>query len=290
MGDVLCQKPRATTKPPKFKAPAGACDCHSHIFGPVEEYPFVKDRSFTPPDASCESYDAMLKALGCDRAVIVQASVYGTDNSRLTDAIAEMGAYRTRGVAMVEPTASDEHIQALHDSGVRAARFITTARGGPSTEPLPEIAAKIAPFGWHLEAYMPATQWEALLPIVAEIPVPMVFDHLGGVQAGAGPDDTVVKGILNLVEKDKAWVKLTGYRNSLTGFPYADVAGLARIFVERAPERCVWGSDWPHTAVEGRMVDDGELFDLLVDWAPDPAVRKRILVDNPAQLYDFAPV
>src|SRR5690606_36445325 len=113
-------------------------------------------------------------------------------------------------------------------------------------------------------------QWEALLPVMAEIPVPMVFDHLGGVQGGAGPDDAVVKGILDLVDKDKAWVKLTGYRNSLTGFPYADVAGLARIFIERAPERCVWGSDWPHTAVEGRMVDDGELFDLLADWAPDP--------------------
>ncbi|MEJ8574006.1 amidohydrolase family protein [Microbaculum marinum] len=290
MNEVLCQPPRTTATPPKFRAPAGACDCHSHIFGPAEKYPFVKDRSFTPPDASCESYDAILKALGCDRAVIVQASVYGSDNSRLTDAIAEMGADRVRGVAMIEATASEQHIQGLHDAGIRAARFITTARGGPRVDQLPEIAARVAPFGWHLEAYMPSREWVDLLPVLAGIPVPMVFDHLGGVPADAGADDPVVKGILDLVDKDKAWIKLTGYRNSSAGFPYADVAGLARTFVDRAAHRCVWGSDWPHTAVEGRMVDDGQLFDLLADWAPDPSVRKRILVDNPAELYDFAPL
>jgi predicted TIM-barrel fold metal-dependent hydrolase len=247
----------------------------------------VKDRSFTAPDASCESYLKMLGTLGIERMIIVQPSVYGADNRRTVAAVEELGVHRARGVAMVPANVDAAELKRLDESGIRATRFIATARGGPSLDELPGVARAIAPLGWHVEMYVPPALWETLLPVVADLPVPVVFDHMGGVPAGTAKGDPILKGILDLLHKERAWVKLTGYRNSLTGHPYDDVIPLARTFVEHAPDRCVWGSDWPHTNVEGYMPDDGDLLDQLADWAPDEAVRTRILVDNPARLYRF---
>src|SRR5690606_17205148 len=148
-------------------------------------------------------------------------------------------------------------------------------------------AKAVAPFGWHIEMYLPLEQWEQILPIVKDLPVPVVFDHMGGASAGTDDSNPVVKAMLRLLEAERAWVKLTGYRGSLAGYPYSDVRDLCGMFASAVPERCVWGTDWPHTNVEGHMPDDGELLDLLTDWAPDEATRKRILVDNPATLYRF---
>ena len=283
----VCQGPRDTVNKPKFAVPAGACDCHSHILGPVTRFPYAADRSYTPPDASAENFTAMLGALGFERGIVVQASAYGSDNSRVVAAIDELGQHRARGVVMVGHAVQEEELRRLHAAGMRATRFITTARGGPSIEQLPKVAEKVAALGWHIEMYVPPADWEWLLPIVSRLPVPVVFDHMAGLPAGTGENDPRLRAILGLLEEGRAWVKLCGYRNSLTGFPYDDVAGLARIFVARAPDRCVWGSDWPHTTITGRMPDDGELLDLLADWVPDPAVREKILVSNPARLYGF---
>lgn len=282
-----CQGPREVTNPPRFAVPALACDCHSHILGPTERYPYVPNRSFTPPDASPEAYLAMLGALGVERMVVVQPSVYGSDNRRTADAVAELGISRARGVAMVGEAVGTAELKALDDAGIRATRFITTAGGGPSLDNLPGVARKVAEFGWHIEMYVPLDTWPKVLPVVATLPVPVVFDHMGGLRADTSENDPLMTEILRLVETGGHWVKLCGYRNSLTGYPYADVATLARRFVDRVPERCVWGTDWPHTAIKGHMPDDGELMNLLEDWAPDAGTRHKILVENPARLYRF---
>ena len=283
----LCAPPRPTTRQPKVRAPALACDCHAHILGPDARYPYVADRSFTPPDALEDAYLRMLGTLGIERMVIVQASVYGTDNRRLTAAIEALGRARARGVAMVGEDVTPASLRDLDARGVRATRFITTARGGPGLDGLQEVARKVAPFGWHIEMYVPPAIWPALLPVIDTLPVPVVFDHLAAMRAGVDPGDPILLDILRKLESGRHWVKLCGYRASVAGYRYADVAPLAALFIRHAPERCVWGTDWPHTNVVGPMPDDGELFDLLAEWAPDAAVRERILVRNPAELYHF---
>jgi len=284
----LCQAPSANTRPPNFAVPSLACDCHSHILGPVGDYPYVANRSFTPPDASPQAYLKMLGALGVERMVVVQPSVYGSDNSRTADAVCELGIHRARGVAMVGEDITSSEIKALDDAGIRATRFITTAGGGPSLDNLPGVARKVADFGWHIEMYVPLDTWPKVLPVIETLPVSVVFDHMGGLKADVADNDPLLIQILRLLDTGKHWVKLCGYRNSQTGYPYADVTPLARRFIERAPERCVWGTDWPHTNITGHMPNTGELLDLLGQWVPDAQTRERILVGNPAQLYRFA--
>ncbi|WP_270933354.1 amidohydrolase family protein [Falsiroseomonas oryzae] len=284
-----CQGPRIASRRPGFALPPLACDSHAHIIGPADRYPFVPNRSFTPPDASEQDFLAMLGTLGLARMVIVQPSVYGTDNRRTVDAVRNLGPARARGVAMVSAGVGDDELRALHQAGIRATRFITTAGGGPSLDDLPAVARRIAAFGWHIEMYVPTATWPHVLPVLPSLPVPVVFDHMGGLRADADANDPLLAEILRLLETGRCWVKLCGYRNSVAGFPYADVAPLARRFIAHAPERCVWGTDWPHTAIEGHMPEDADLLDLLAAWAPDPAVRHRILVENPAALYGFDP-
>lgn len=282
-----CLPPRQETKKPKLKAPGLACDCHSHIFGPVAKYPYSTNRSFTPPDALIPAYRKMLKTIGVQRTVVVQASVYGSDNRCTAAAVMAMGPQRARGIAMVDANVTRDALRELDASGIKGTRFITTVKGGPTLDNLPGVAKKVAEFGWHIEMYVPRRLWRDLFPLLKTLPVPVVFDHMGGLSADTGDNDPDLKGILALLDTGKCWVKLCGYRASLAGHPYADVAPLGRRFAARAPERCVWGTDWPHTTLADYMPDDGELMDLLLDWAPDEAARKKILVDNPAALYGF---
>ena len=282
-----CQPPRAVARTPRLRAPPLACDCHAHVLGPPSRFPYVAERSYTPPDALPQDYLRMLDTLGLQRMVVVQASCYGEDNRRTVAAVAELGAHRACGVAMVNERVTEAELRTLHDGGIRATRFITTAKGGPTLDHLPGVARKVAAFGWHIEMYVPPAAWPEILPVVAALPVPVVFDHMGGMLANTPVDDPVLRRILALLESGRCWTKLTGYRPSITGHPYADVAPLARLFIRHALERCVWGSDWPHTNIEGYMPDDGDLLDQLGDWASDPRVRQKILVDNPAALYRF---
>ncbi|MEJ8571525.1 amidohydrolase family protein [Microbaculum marinum] len=284
-----CIPPRDETKAPKAKAPALSCDCHMHIFGPEADYPYSQQRGFTPPDASPQAYWRMADTLGFQRAVIVQASVYGWDNRRTVQAVEEFGRERARGIVMVNADVDRQTLSDLNDRGIRGTRFITTISGGPTIDNLPGVAAKIAEFGWHIEMYVPRNLWPELLPVVADLPVPVVFDHLGGLSAETDENDPDLLGILRLLESGKCWVKLCGYRASLTGHPYDDVTPLVTRYISTAPERCVWGTDWPHTTLADYMPDDGDLFDQFCGWTSDEAVRTRILVDNPAELYHFPP-
>jgi predicted TIM-barrel fold metal-dependent hydrolase len=283
----LCQPPRSVIHKPTLAVPALSCDCHAHVLGPPSRYPYVEDRSYTPPDALPTDYLRMLDTLGMQRMVVVQASCYGEDNRRTIDAVKELGAHRARGVVMVGATIADAELQAMHDAGIRATRFITTAKGGPTLDQLHEVAARVAPFGWPIEMYIPTNLWPEVLPVVERLPVPVVFDHMGGMMVDTPYDDPVFKRIMALLESGRCWTKLTGYRPSVAGPPYADVAPLARHFIAHAPDQCVWGTDWPHTNIEGHMPDDGELLDQLGTWVDDAATLKKILVDNPARLYGF---
>ena len=283
----ICQPPRAHITTPKLRVPPLSCDCHAHILGPATQFPYVADRSYTPPDALPADYLGMLGILGMQRMVVVQASCYGEDNSRTATAVKEIGLDRARGVAMVGAGVSESELLELDASGIRATRFITTAKGGPSLAQLPEVAAKVAPLGWHIEMYIPPEAWPGVLPVIEQLAVPVVFDHMGGMMADTSLNDPIFKRILALMENGSCWTKLTGYRPSRAGPPYADVHRLARIFIERLVDRCVWGSDWPHTNIEGYMPDDGKLLEQLGDWASDSEVLEKILVANPARLYRF---
>lgn len=282
------QAPRAEIRAPHWRAPAGATDCHFHIFGPQARYKLNPGRAYTPLEASMADYARVADTLGLQRFVIVQASIYGTDNSCALDAVAQWGQQRARAVAVVDDGFDATNLRRLHAAGVRGVRFNAVTGNGTPLDQLSTLAARVAPLGWHIQLYLHGEVLPELAPRLAALPVPVVIDHLGQVAAAKGVAHPEFQALLRLIGSGRAWIKLCGYRASSTGYPFHDVAPMARALIEAAPERCVWGTDWPHPNFFGTMPDDGELFDLLGDWAPDEAARHRILVDNPAKLYWFA--
>ncbi len=282
-----CRPPDPSPRPAGFTPPALACDSHAHIIGPVDRYPMVTPRSYTPPPASLASYQAMLHTLGIQRAVIVQPSFYGYDNQCTRDALrASHGAFR--GVAVVPPDVSSHELDALQADGFRGARVNLLFRGGSSLEGLEALASRLADRGWHLQFLMDISTLPALQARIEGLPCEVVFDHLGHFHpTGPGSAEGFV-ALERLMDKGRTWVKLSGgYRLSSQPTPYPDLRLFAQRLVQRRPDRLVWGSDWPHTAFEGDMPNDGALLDTLAEWVPDVTTRNQILVDNPARLYDF---
>jgi predicted TIM-barrel fold metal-dependent hydrolase len=289
--------------PPSFDVPPNACDCHTHVFGPPAQFPFAPQRSYTPGEASLEELLALQQDLHLRRVVIVQPSVYGTDNSCTVDALQRLSG-RGRGVAVIDEAISDAALDALHRSGMRGVR-VNLATAGVSDPAiarrrLAAAATRVAPLGWHVQVYAEIAVIAALQDDMAKVPVPVVIDHFGGAGASAGPAQPGFAALLALVRTGKVYVKLSApYRSSSDRPDYADVAALARPLIAANADRMLWGSDWPHPGgghKRGQSLseieaffpeDDGRTLNLLADWAPDPAIRRRILVDNPARLYDF---
>lgn len=276
---------RTETKTASFDVPAGTCDCHFHIFGPQDAFPFADERSYTPPEASVAQYRKMAAAIGVERMVIVQASVYGFDNSCTLDAVQQFGIDRARAVVALNVEATEDEIRALHDGGVRGVRLITMAKGGAPLDQLTAIAEKIEPFGWHVQMYVGPDDLKKYADVISSAPVPVVLDHLAHLSS-ASPRESVDL-VLKLLESGNAWIKIIPYRASQEGHPYHDVLDVSRLLLESAPDRCLWGTDWPHPAMDDYMPDDGDLMDLVPMWAPDAGLRKKVLVDNPAVLYGF---
>jgi 2-pyrone-4,6-dicarboxylate lactonase len=284
-----CQPPDPRPRAPKLRPPRAACDCHAHVIGAPDRYPFVPERTYTPPAASADAYLAMHGALGIERGVLVQVSVHGTDNTLLVETLRRYPV-RLRGVAVVPPTASDAELEELSRAGVRGLRLNVMFGGGIGLEALETLAARGAPLGLHLELLLDASALQELAPRLLRIEVPFVIDHMGLRPTSAGLHDPGFQALLGLLRDARAWVKLAGsYRTSSEGGDFRDTIPFARALVERAPDRLVWGSDWPHVAVPGRMPNDGELLDLLSEWVPDGSLRDRILVENPQRLYGFPP-
>lgn len=283
----VCEAPNFDPGTPKLSTPPNACDCHAHIFGPRSQYPLVQRRSYTPPEASVAAYQRMLSALGLERAVIVQPSVYGTDNRCTYDAVAASRG-RWRGVAVLDVSTKTHELQRLHDAGFRGVRINLLFRGGVTMETLEQVSSLIAPLGWNVQLLLDGRDLVDLAPRLRALPVRFVIDHMGHMPVELGLAHPAFATLLALVRDGNCWVKLSGpYRISTKPYPYEDVAPIAKALVEAAPEHMVWGSDWPHPSFKGAMPIDATLLDLLASWVPDPLTRERILSTNPAELYDF---
>ena len=283
----ICQGPNPDPGKPKLLIPAGSCDCHAHIFGPADRYPFTSNRSYTPPEASIEAYRRMLGALGFDRAVIVQPSVYGMDN-RCTGAAVRASNASWRGVAVMTADVKESVLVDLHSAGFRGVRLNLLFKGGMALDELERIAHVIEPFGWHVQLLLDGRELDQLADRFRRLPVDIVIDHIGHMPATVGVNHPGFQTLLQLTREGRCWVKLSGaYRVSGERFPYNDVVPFARALVETAPDRLVFGTDWPHPAVNGFIPQDASLLDLLPLWAPDEDVQYRILVTNPERLYDF---
>jgi predicted TIM-barrel fold metal-dependent hydrolase len=283
----MCQGPDPNPTPPRLKAPPGATDTHFHIFGPEDRYPFVPERRFTPPDASVAAYLKMHRTVGLARAVLVQPSMYGTDNRRQLDAAREMDI-PTRTIVVVPASVADAEIEALHAQGARGVRFNASQPGSLPLDQLERFAERLAGFGWHIQLMLTPLQLIELAPRLGKLRSTIVIDHMGDVRSSAGVNQPAFQALLGLVRSEQCWVKLSaGYHHSDQAPPYPETIPLAHALVDARPDRLLWGSDWPHANHWGRMPNSSDLFDLLFEWVPDEAVRTRILVDNPARLYGF---
>jgi 2-pyrone-4,6-dicarboxylate lactonase len=275
--------------PRLFTPPVNATDAHCHIFGPADKFPFSDDRTYTPPDSGIDDFLVLQERLRLSRAVFVQASCHGTDNSAMVDAIIR-GNGRFAGVAMVDEGFSDADIQKLHDVGVRGTRFNFVAHlgGAPEMDEYWRIVERVARFGWHIVLHFDAKDLPSHVEMLDKMPVPYVIDHMARIDAKAGLEQEPFQQLLELMRDERAWVKISGAeRQTADGtLPYDDVVPYAQALVAAAPDRILWGSDWPHPNVRATP-DDGDLIDFVAQVAPDEATRQKILVTNPERLYDF---
>lgn len=276
--------------PTAFTPPAHACDAHCHIFGPGDKFPYAADRAYTPPDSGIDDFEVLQTRLGLSRAVFVQASCHGTDNAAMVDALVR-GRGRYAGVAMIDESFTDADIAALHHAGVRGTRFNFVAHlgGAPELPVFWRIVNRVVPFGWHIVLHFDAKDLPDYAGLLDAMPTPYVIDHMARVNAAAGLDQEPFQALLGLMSDERCWVKISGAERLTAGGtpPYDDVVPYAQALIAAAPDRVLWGTDWPHPNVRS-MPDDGDLVDLLAAYAPDDATRKRILVTNPVRLYDFA--
>jgi D-galactarolactone isomerase len=271
----------------KTKAPPNATDCHHHIYS--SRFQVDPNSRLRPGDASVVDYRLLQKRIGTSRNVIVQPSTYGVFNDGLIEALGECGP-TARGVAVVNTSVTDAELKRLDAARVRGIRFNLATGGATSVDMLEPLAKRIAPMGWHVQMNANADVIVANKDLLNRLPCQIVFDHLAHVPEPIGIAHTVFGVVVDLLQKGKAWVKLSGaYADTKVGPPtYADSTAVAQAYVKAAPERLVWGSDWPHPSEkDDHKPDDAVLFDLLAQWAPDEAVRNRILVDNPAKIYGF---
>jgi 2-pyrone-4,6-dicarboxylate lactonase len=289
----LCPPPDPNPHPPNFEMPAGSTDSHAHVFGPESRYPYQENRSYTPRDLPLSELRAMHKTLGIERLVVVQASAHGIDNSAVLDAVAT-DRKNLRGIAAVAEDVSDQELARLNDGGIRGIRVNLVDRGGMpfgSLAALGRMAERIRDFGWHVEFLVHVESSAAeLRQLATSLSVPLSVGHIGYTNAATGGiAHPGFQEFLAMLRDGHFWVKLTApYRISARdNFPYPDVAAMAEAVVSAAPERVVWGSDWPHVIHYRGMPNDGDLLDALADWVPDAPLRRRILVDNPARLYGF---
>jgi predicted TIM-barrel fold metal-dependent hydrolase len=294
-------KPSQPATPVNFDVPAGACDCHTHIHGDPEKFPFFAGRTYTPEIALPEEMAALHKALHMQRVVIVTPSVYGTDNSSTLWGMQARGA-DARGVAVIDEKTPESELDAMGRAGVRGIR-LNLATGGVNDpavgrQRLQAAIERVKGRNWHVQLNTNLAMIAAMTDLVAAAPVPIVFDHFGGAKAALGPQQPGFADLVELVQSGKAYVKISAAYRVSTLSDYADVVPLAQALITANPDRVVWGTDWPHptgTPPGGKptdvtpllQIDDGRLLNELPVWAPDAAIRKKILVDNPARLYEF---
>lgn len=303
-GRAIFAKASQPATPVSFAVPAHACDCHTHIVGSPDRFPFLPSRAYTPETALPEEMSALHRALHIERVVIVTPSVYGTDNSATLYGMKARGA-TARGVAVIDEKTPESDLDAMGKAGVHGIR-LNLATAGPADpavgrQRFQEAAGRLkGRRGWHIQVYAGLAVVSAIKDLVLDSPVPVVFDHFGGARSALGIEQPGFADLLDLVRRGKAYVKLSGaYRASTLAPDCPDVLPLAKALIAANADRIVWGTDWPHpttTTPSGRrptdvtpmlQIDDGRLLNQLAVWAPDAAIRKKILADNPARLYGF---
>jgi predicted TIM-barrel fold metal-dependent hydrolase len=300
LGQAAASQPKTAVA---FDVPAGACDCHTHLLGDPAQFPWFAGRVYTPEPASAEEMAALHKALHVDRVVIVTPSVYGTDNAATLSGMRARGR-NARGVAVINDKTTAGELDALAQAGIRGIRENLSTGGinDPAVARTRFLAAveRAKARNWHVQLYTSLDVIAAIKDVVATSPVPVVFDHFGGADAALGVGQPGFADLVGLVKSGKAYVKVSGaYRASKQAPDYPDCTPLAKALIAANPSRVVWGTDWPHTnstTPPGRkptdvtplfQLDDGRILNQLAVWAPDAAVRRQILVDNPVRLYGF---
>lgn len=285
----VCMAPDPNPRTPTFTLPEGACDAHCHIFGPGDVYPYAPDRTYTPPDAGLERFKALQKTLGLSRAALVNASCHGNDNTVILDAIAQSGG-QYRGVANIDGSFAEDDLRTLHEGGIRGCRFnfVRHLGGMPDMGEFHLIIDRIKELGWHVVLHFDAQDLPQYAALFDALPVPFVIDHMGRVPTKDGLDQEPFKILLETVKRNNCWVKVCGSeRISSDGPPFTDAVPFARALVEAAPDRVLWGTDWPHPNIKKHMPNDGDLVDLIPLFAPDADQQQKLLVDNPHRLYQF---
>jgi len=282
--------PRPLASRPSSVQPPLACDAHCHVFGPADQFPFSPTRSYTPPDSGIDEFESLQERLGFERAVFVQASCHGVDNSAMVSAI-RRGNGRYAGVAMIDSSFADAELDDLHEHHVRGIRFNFVAHlgGAPNMDEFWQLVRRVAPRGWHIVLHFDAKDFAAYGGVLDAMPVPYVIDHMARVRAADGVEQEPFQRLLErYATDDRCWIKISCAERLTAGRlpPYDDVVPFARALVDVTPDRLLWGTDWPHPNLRD-MPDEGELLDLFADFVPDEATRNRILVDNPEVLYDF---
>lgn len=281
------QPPDPHPRKPTTACPPGAIDCHIHLFGPAARFPFHPDSRYTSDDALPETHIALQDTLGLAGAVVVSGAGYGRSTAHLAEVLAQHPG-RFKGVALLPDGVTQQELQRLDALGVRGARFVSDGHRGDLPRLSAEMAARVADLGWHVQFYPSGTDLLDHADALQQLPnTAIVLDHFAAIPAAQGPDQPAMQCLLRLLDTGKFWVKLSGPMRCTPGdYPYAPVTPIARALVAAAPERLLWGTDWPHVNMNGRgMPNDGDLFDLLAQWVPDAGARKRILVDNPREVY-----
>ncbi|HJV11483.1 MAG TPA: amidohydrolase family protein [Burkholderiales bacterium] len=271
-----------------FKPPPLACDAHCHVFGPSAKFPYDPKAAYQPQDAPLEDLQGLHARLGLERAVIVHASCHGADMRVTLDAIARSGG-RYRGTAIVDESYTQKDFERMHEGGIRAVRFnfVRHLGGRPEMGFFKKTVERVRAMGWHLILHLDAQDIVELNDTLDALPVPFVIDHMGRVKASDGLDQAPFRALLGLMKNLNAWVKICGAdRVSSKGPPFGDAVPFGRALVEVAPDRVLWGTDWPHPNVKW-MPNDAALLDLFPLMVPDARLQERILVDNPARLYGF---
>jgi predicted TIM-barrel fold metal-dependent hydrolase len=269
-----------------FAVPRHACDAHCHVFGPADRFPYAPTRRYTPEDRPKEVLAALHARLGLERAVIVQASCHGTDNRAMLDAL-RSDPKRYRGVAMIDDDTPDAALQDMRDAGVRGIRFnfIRALGGAPDMDVFHRAAARAHELGWHVVMHLQGDGVREMEAVIRSLPMPVVIDHMGRVDPAQGVEGPAFRTLLDLVRDERIWVKLSGAER-MTQSPFTDALPFARALLRAAPERVLWGTDFPHPNLT-TPVDEMELLNLVPAFAPDAEDRQRLLVDNPAALYGF---
>jgi predicted TIM-barrel fold metal-dependent hydrolase len=283
--------PDPNPKTPRLKAPPGSWDTHFHVWGPPHLFPYAETRNHTPPAAPIEHYLAVARVLGLQRGVMVQPNAHGTDTRITLDAIEKAGG-RIRGMIRADPKLTPEEMKRLHERGVRGLRIALRHEDGHSFNPdlFLQMLKLMAPLQWPIDLQVDSDALEPLSGYLRASPVPVIIDTFGYIDLRKGGlEQPAFRTMVALLESGKVWVKLHGANRFMAwGIPYEDIVQMARAYIAAAPSQILWGTDWPHSAVyePGKMPNDGDLLDMVLDYAPDPAVQKRILVDNPAALFD----